>query len=228
MSSGTPGMVRLLLLPLVATLVIYPFMARLILRGRHGRAAAVVLLWAALLSGLVIAYAARHPGTAGGLILGGPAYRDEMFGFLRSGVGREGDPRAFVPQHLLHLGLFVILSVASAGFLGLALGAILVGYMSYYVGALAAAGGGCARAFLLGWPPYALLRVTGYVLLGVALARPLLFAAARRPRAPFVRWRAWYAFAGALLLADLLLKSLLAPAWADLLAPCLPAGLPHP
>ncbi len=104
----------------------------------------------------------------------------------------------------------------------IALGAVLVGYMSYYVGALAAAGSEPWLAFMFGWPPWAILRVAAYIMLGVALARPLLSAVGRHT-IPSPPARRWYITCAALLLLDVILKGLLAPFWAVLLRPCLGA-----
>ena len=116
---------------------------------------------------------------------------------------------------------------------------MLVGYMSFYVGCLAGAGGSPVTALFLGWPPWAILRVVAFVILGIALSDPLLDIFRRRLRgragrssgasgawllATAVRpWRSWYLAAGILLGADAGLKYLLAPTWAGLLRPCLGA-----
>ena len=213
-----------ILLPILATLAIYPVLALLIVRQRRLAAVVATLLWAASLSASVIALTARRPDAMEPVVLGGAAYRAEMFEFIRTGQGRESDPSRFLPQHALHLGAFCVLAIVSAGLLGIALGAVLVGYMSFYVGSLAAAGGSPALAFALGWPPWAILRVVAFVVLGVVLAEPLLLRALRRVRAaPRTTSgpRPWYLTAAALLLADAVLKSTLAPAWATLLRRCL-------
>jgi hypothetical protein len=214
-----------ILLPLLATAAVYPFMATLLLRRQRPAACTAALLWAATLSAGVITAARRDGVSMERVILNGGAYRDEMFAFVRTGVGREGDPARFLPQHVLHLATFALLSASSGGLLGIALGAVLVGYMSYYVGSLAAAGGAPWTAILLGWPPYAILRVTAFIVAGVCLAEPLLFAAARRlTRSPLPmpapRGR-WYLAAFLLLAGDVVLKIFLAPIWSILLRPCL-------
>lgn len=214
-----------LLLPALATSAVYPVMAILLLRGRRGSAALATLLWAASLSVSVIAFTRRDPVSMERAVLNGSAYREEMFSYIRSGIGRESDPARFVPEHALHLLVFSLLSVCTGGLLGIALGAVLVGYMSFYVGSLAAVGGAPGTAFLLGWPPWAILRVAAFVLVGLCLAEPLLFAVSRRlghlPAPPAAPRRVWYLVAAALLLSDLVLKFLLAPAWAGILRPCL-------
>ena len=213
-----------ILLPILATLAVYPVLVLLITRGRRRAAVFATLLWAASLSASEIALTARRPDVMERVVLNGAAYREEMFGFIRTGQGRESDPSRFLPQHLLHLGAFCLLAYLSAGLLGIGLGAVLVGYMSFYVGSLAAAGGSPELAFLLGWPPWAILRVVAFVLLGVVLAEPLLLAARRRMRLAAVEVparRSWYVIVAALLLADATLKYLLAPHWGTLLRRCL-------
>jgi hypothetical protein len=208
------------LLPLLAMGAAYPVMALLVIRGRPVAATLAMLLWAASLSVSIIGLTSRHPVAMGRSILQGPAYRDEMFSYVRTGVGRESDPRRYLPQHLMHTAAFLALTLVSGGAIGILLGAVLVDYMSYYVGCLVAAGGAPLTGWLLGWPPWALLRVLAFVLLGVALSRPLLSKLAHRPL-PLPRPRRWYAAALLLLLVDVVLKGLLASHWALLLRACL-------
>jgi hypothetical protein len=211
-------------LTVLSTLAVYPVMAALLIRGRRKAALVAVLLWAFTLSVAIISATRRDPGSMERVVVNGPAYRDEMFGFVRTGIGTESDPSRFVPQHMMHFAAFSLLAVATAGLLGLALGAVMVAYMSFYVGALAAAGGAPSTAFLLGWPPWAILRVIGFVIIGIALSEPLLRRAAGgfgwEMAAPG-SYKAWYVVGGSLLVADIVLKTLFAPVWASVLRPCL-------
>ncbi|MEE9292849.1 MAG: hypothetical protein V3U83_07955 [Acidobacteriota bacterium] len=211
------------LLPILATLAVYPILAILVRREKHSLAVIASLLWAFSLSGTVITVTAHDPEGAAEVVLNGPTYRDEMFDYIRTGHGRETDPGLYLPQHLIHLGAFILLTVLSGGLFGIALGAVLVGYMSYYVGALAAAGSEPWLAFMFGWPPWAILRVAAYIMLGVTLARPLLSAIGRHPIPVPPAAGTWYITCAALLLLDVILKGLLAPHWAVLLRPCLGA-----
>jgi hypothetical protein len=89
-------------------------------------------------------------------------------------------------------------------------------YMCHYVGALA---GSCRRpalAMVLAWHPWAVIRVISFVVIGVVLSAPLLSRLGRfsvdRTAA-----RALLSYAVAGLIADIVLKTLLAPLWQRLL-----------
>ena len=209
-----------LLLPTLATLAIYPVFAFLVLRGQRGTAIVSALLWAASLSSTIVVATARDPSRAAPLVVNGPAYRDQMFDYVATGQGRESAPLKFIPEHLRHALLFAIATYVSAGLLGLAMGAVLVGYMSFYVGSLAA-GPAPHLAYLFGWPPWAVLRVVAFVILGALLARPLLERLGRHPISAQGERRLFAVVAG-LLVLDMLLKGILASPWAALLRPCLP------
>jgi hypothetical protein len=144
-----------------------------------------------------------------------------MFTWIRTGVGTEGSPRAFIPQHALHLGAFVVLSLLTASALSITMGAVLMNYMDFYVASLARAGAPAWAVVLLGWQPWAIARVAAFSTLGVVLAQPLL----RRVRpgvAPLQASRPFVIVAATLLLADVALKTLFAPAWGRILRDVLP------
>ena len=202
------------LLPLVAPLTVYPAFAARVKARRYGRAWLLAMAWAALLSVGIITMVAVRPLLAAKGILHGQTYKSEMVQWVVTGEGKENTPAQFVPEHLLHLGAFLILTTVSAGYLGLALGAFLMAYMSYFVGALALATSRPVVAGFAAWVPWSVIRVMAFVLLGVLLARPLLV----RQRWPFGRREAWlFALAFAGIAADLALKTLLAPRWGLLL-----------
>jgi hypothetical protein len=201
-------------LPLLAPLTVYPAFALRVRQRRYGAAWLLAMLWAVLLSFGIIVLVIVRPPIAGTGILHGVAYRGEMFTWIASGTGKETMPSRFVPEHLLHLGAFVVLTVVSGGYLGLVLGAFLTGYMSYFVGSFALTSGRPLVGSLAAWVPWSVIRVMAFVLLGALLARPLLL----RQRWPFGRREAWlFALALGGILADLVLKTLLAPAWGRLL-----------
>jgi hypothetical protein len=190
--------------------------AWLYLRLRHEaprlRVVGVLLAWAAMLSASFIVLTALRPELAGEVIPRGPAYWDEMRPWLFTGEGKEASPARFVPEHLLHVSAFVVLAAISGGWLGLILGAFLMGYMSYYIGQVVLLADAALPAAILAWHPWAVLRVVAFVGLGVSFARLLLVR-------PGVRtWlREEWGFllaSGALWLCDLTMKAALAPHWA--------------
>ena len=181
------------------------------------------LAWAALLSLGVILLVRCAPEAARRGILHGEAYRVEMFGWIETGVGRENDWRAFLPQHLLHLGAFALLAWGSGGYLGLVLGAALTGYMSSFVGSFAVASGAPITGALAAWVPWSVVRVVAFVALGTVLARPALvgrwFALERQDRR-------WILGAAIGILIDLAVKASCAPGYGRFLRGLLEAGAP--
>lgn len=198
------------LLPALAPLTLWPAFSRAVRAGHLRRAFAAAMLWTVLLSVSIIVFTQVAPVEAGRSIANGEPYRREMFGWIETGEGRENRPAQFLPEHALHLGAFALLAVASGGYLGLALGAALLGYMSYFVGSFAASAGAPVAGALVAWVPWSVVRVLAFVALGCVLARPVL---SRRWTAPDRReWR-WIAIALGGIVIDLLLKSTLAPAY---------------
>ncbi len=197
-------------LPLCAPLTVYPAFAARVRRGDYEAAWQVAMSWAALLSLGVILLAELWPAAAAAGILRGVPYREEMFGWIATGVAPENDWRQFLPIHLGHLGLFLLLTWASGGYLGLVMGAALVDWMSYFVGCFAAASGHPVLGAVAAWVPWSVLRVFAFVLLGALFARPLL----SRRLWPFTRLEyRLMALAAAGLLADVLVKTTLAPTY---------------
>jgi hypothetical protein len=205
-------------LPLVAPLTVYAAFASRVRARRYVAAWALGMAWAALLSAGVIALTELRPVVAGKVILHGPAYQQEMFHWIGTGSGKETTPAQFVPEHMVHLGAFVLLALVSGGYLGLVLGAFLMGYMSFFVGSYAARVGPVTGA-LAGWVPWSVVRVAAFVLLGAVLARPLLVR--RREPESWLRFgrREWtlLGLAAAGIVVDLAMKILLAPAYGDFL-----------
>jgi hypothetical protein len=197
-------------LPLLAPLTVYAAFAARVRGGDYEGAWQLGVAWAVLLSVGVIAVAEVWPAAAAAGILHGEPYRREMFGWVATGVAPENDWRQFVPVHLTHLAIFVALAWVSGGYLGLVLGAALVGYMSYFVGSYAAASGHLVWGAAAAWVPWSVIRVLAFVLLGALFSRPLLL----RRVWPFGRREyRLMALAAAGLLADVAVKAMLAPTY---------------
>lgn len=202
--------------PFLNALAGYPFMIAPVRRGQLRRAIGLMLLWAATMGVCATAIAYARPAMTARLFLNAANYEREMFAWVLTGEGREGRPSEFLPQHAAHAAIFCGLSLATGSSLSMPMGAALMNYMGHYVGALASRG--ASRWLLLaGWHPWALVRVTSYVILGVVLAGPVLFALAGRRWRWSAEARRWSAGAVAGLVLDVLLKATLAPVWNRLL-----------
>ncbi len=208
------------LLPVLNAAPAYAIMAARLRRGdRHG-AVLAMLVWAAALAVFGTLAFSLWPAPVDHLVLNGPPYRDEMLHWIRTGEGSEDSPRLFLPQHLLHLGLFIVLGLATASTLSILMGASLMNSMDFYVASLARAGAPAWAVALLGWQPWALCRVAAFCTLGAILAEPLLQRL--RPYPTRGGLRPYLVWASAGILADWILKAALAPTWRSWLRAVLP------
>jgi len=188
--------------------------------GDYSAAVRLALIWAAITVLVQVGLTLLWPGAMERAVWRGVSYREEMFGWIRTGAGAEGDIRQFLPVHLMHLGLFSVLSLVSGGLFGLVMGAAMLGYMDFYAGSLIAASGGSASAIFLGWQVWAVARVAGFIVAGTALGavfahRPLDLLAKRN------RVLRMLGLALGLIALDILLKWTLAETYRQTLAAAL-------
>ena len=205
-----------LLLPILNTLASFPFMVLALKRGDLRLAVARMLLWALTMGVAATLLSYARPAQTGALFLRGEAYQREMFAWVLTGQGAESTPSQFIPQQAGHAVLFSVLALATGGVAAMPIGAVLMNYMGHYVGVLAATSRRPALTMILGWHPWAVIRVISFVMIGVVLSTPLLsrlgtFRVDRRAA------RTLLLGAAAGLVADIVLKTLLAPAWQRLL-----------
>ena len=197
--------------PIISTLAFYPLFLSMTRRRGTGSCLAITLLWVLIHSVTSIALAHHDLPRYESSVLGGETYRLEMFTWLETGVGAESDPVRFVPVHFLHLGAFLLLSWLSRSAVGLLLGVVLLNYMNAYVGALTLEGNPYLLG-VMGWHPWAVLRVVGFLLAAILLARR--GHVGLNNDGVTSRWQGWGVVA-ALIVADLLLKAALAPWWRE-------------
>ncbi len=200
------------LLPVVQTCLVFPVFYGLVARKRLGRAALAMTGWAALTAWLVIYLTIQAPEYLGDRILMGESYRREMFTWVATGVGKEGDISQFLPQHVLHFVLFALLTSATGGFLGLVMGSVLMNYMSFYVGSLLLQSQEFNSVALLAWPPWAATRVVAYIVTATGLAA-LVYDRVGLCSIDLAGVKRALVAGGLLLLLDVLLKWTLAPVW---------------
>jgi hypothetical protein len=194
----------------------FPFMIASLRRGRVGEAVWRMLIWAAALAVCATALSYFDTIDSGRLFVRGETYRREMFEYLRTGYGPEGDIRQFLPVHLAHAAVFCALAITTGSLLAMPLGALLMNYMAYYAGALGAASADPWLAMGLAWAPWAVVRIASFVTLGVVLGGPILGRIFRFEYRLRDRTR-WIGLAAAGLAVDIALKWALAPAWREIL-----------
>jgi len=204
------------LIPILNTAASYPFMIAALRRGDLRTATARMLLWALVMGVCATLLAYSRPWQAGTMFINGAQYRNEMFGWVMSGHGAESTPSRFIPQQARDAAVFAGLTLVSGGIASMPMGAVLMNYMGTYVGSLGAASGRPLSTLILGWHPWAVVRVVSFVIIGVVLSAPLLSRVFRTPVDRDASLRL-LAYAGAGLLLDIGLKALCAPAWQRLL-----------
>ncbi|MFN3414531.1 MAG: hypothetical protein ACK42L_10785 [Thermoanaerobaculum sp.] len=197
---------------LIVALATPPWAAlrRYLKKGRRGAATLAVGTWFALFALALGVLETRWPGLCGRFFPGAQAYADGMLAWVHTGVGCEGTPSCFIPQHLAHLTAFLLLTLTTGGVGGLALATVLFGWMGAYTGGLALLSQ-TPWALVAGWHPWALLRVLGFLLLGVAFSEPLLAGGLSSLK----RNQRWWLAGLALCVADVLLKWACAEAWRE-------------
>jgi hypothetical protein len=205
-----------LLLPLLNTIASFPFMVMALKRGDLRLAVVRMLLWALTMGIVATLLSYARPPQTDVLFLRGEAYKTEMFSWVATSQGAESTPSQFIPQQAWHALLFSGLALATGGAAAMPMGAVLMNYMGHYVGTLAASSSSPVAALLLGWHPWAVIRVVSFVVIGVVLSMPLLSRLARF-RADWKTGRTLLLVAAAGLVADVVLKTLLAPTWQRLL-----------
>src|SRR5205807_9822356 len=137
----------------------FPFMVVALRGGNVRLAVARMLLWALTMGVTATMLSYARPTRTETLFLRGQAYRAEMFDWVMSGRGAESSPSRFLPQHARDAALFSALAVATGGTLAMPIGAVLMNYMGHYVGALAASSRHPLLTIILGWHPWAVIRV---------------------------------------------------------------------
>ena len=204
------------LLPVLNTAASFPFMVLALRRGDLRLAVARMLLWALTMGVAATLLSYARPAETGLLFLRAPAYRTEMFTWVASGIGPESAPSQFIPQQAGHAVLFSGLALASGGVVAMPMGAVLMNYMGHYVGTLAESSARPLLTLALAWHPWAVIRVVSFVVIGVVLSAPLL-SRLFRFRVDWAQGRPLLIAAAVGLVADIVLKAVLAPAWQRLL-----------
>lgn len=168
------------LLPLLITIPSYFVMRKWILQRQVMTAYYEMLLSCLWMSIAFILLSYYFPVQAENVIFRSTEYVADMDEWIRTGGATEGTPALFISEHLRHIGIIIVASLLTGGFVALFFGAMQMGYMNFYVAWLIINSGGDPFAYCLAWPIWSVVRVLSFVLLTVVLAQPLLL---------MLRWR---------------------------------------
>lgn len=212
------------LVPVVQAGTAYFVLYKDLKRADLGAAVRHMLFWALIISVMTVQISIRAHDTAAATIFNGEPYREEMFTYIETGVGAEGSPRQFIPQHITHYGITLVLSLVTGGAGGLFLGTMLLDYMNYYVGSLILMGAEPQMGTLIGWPVWSMVRVAGFICGAIAMAYVFFGRILKRAEWNGRAFGRLMASSFALFLLDILLKWLLAPIWRGWLQTALNGG----
>ncbi|MBD3337117.1 MAG: hypothetical protein GF355_16500 [Candidatus Eisenbacteria bacterium] len=199
--------------PFLQATLIFPLYLFHILNRDTRRALVHMLVWALVTSAATILITVLDAQTAQQAIWRSTDYHNEMFHWIRTGVGPESTPSQFIPQHIWHYALFLGVSLITLGWGGLVMGAALLNYMNYYVGTLVLAATHPTNAVLVGWPPYAMIRVVAYVCGAVALSDFVVAVVLRKNVWDRRVTRTYLLWSAGLFGVDIVVKFFLAPVW---------------
>lgn len=208
-------------LPFLNTLFVYPIYVVSVSSGQLKRAFLQMLVWTIFMCLTIITLANILPDRTGQHIIHGIAYKQEMFTWVKTGVGAESHLEQFLPTHLIHYFIFSITTVITGGFAGLLFGSVLLNYMNFYVGSLIRESHFAWQAIFMGWQFYAMVRVAGFITLAIALSH-LFFVTIKKGQLNKPLMNRYFIGGLSLLLLDILLKTAIAPGWQKILQPILP------
>ena len=111
------------LLPILNALPAYIVIVHRLRKGERGGAVRPAIWWAGALAIAGTVCLMLWPADTGKLILNGAEYRNDLLQWIRTGQGTEGSLSLFLPRQLLQLGVFAVLSLATAGAASIVMGA---------------------------------------------------------------------------------------------------------
>ena len=115
-----------------------------------------------------------HPRETDERVIRAAPYRASMLAWIETGSGPEKRPAATAASHLREVIWYTAAAIATANFVSLAMGAVLLNEMNAYVATLLRAAKRTGLVLLLAWNVWSVVRVSAYVLIGAAAAAPVL------------------------------------------------------
>jgi len=206
--------------PVLNALVLYPILVPNARKKRAWRNAYLIAVWGFLLNISVILATRLDAEFSTLRIINGGAYAGEMFQWIDTGRGAEGDIRLFLPQHAKCYVVLLALTALTGGLAGFVFAAILINFMAYYVGHLVLAAYHPVQIFTIGWPIWSIVRGFGFLAVMVGLMEAFY----DRISGAAIQWKRLAFFmllSFALMTADVLIKTTCAEFWRHMLSAAL-------
>ena len=172
----------------------------------------ILLWWTFILSIVVLWFSIKDADRASPILWRSREYTESMMRWIDTGQLPEGPPARVLLFHLKQMAIYCVLAAISANFLALVLGAALLNYMNFYVASFVRRTGSKAGAVLLAWNPWSVIRVLGFLYLGIVMSTPALWLLIPVPW----RFSLMLVLPGiACLLLDVVLKIILSKSWSQ-------------
>ena len=205
-------------------LTAFPFYfayAALIKNREYSNALRMIFLWTFTIAVYGILLTVTLPELATRAIFNSTSYKEEMFTWIETGVGAEGNPAQFIPIHITHFTIFLVTCLISMAMIGILFGAYLMNYMDYYVGMLflnvkTPSVTSYLTIAAFGWQIWAICRVVGFLFVGTAAAIPLTAYLFKQPQPKDVI-KKYFIIGLVFVTVDVILKALLAPIYQPIL-----------
>ena len=208
-----------LCLPVLNTLVIFPFFVMALRAGRTRRAVTLTLFWALCLVLSMTVLGLIFGGHAEQAVRGADLYRSQFIQWLADATPVTAAPALGWFHQLRDLVVFAVASALTAGLGGLFMLALALNVLSVTAAYLLSEALRPAQVLVLAWPIWSIARFGGALLLLAALAEPM--ATGNRRPAELRQWLPRRArllgIAAGLILLGALLQLLLSPLYRSLL-----------
>ena len=135
----------------------------------------ILLWWTFILSVIVLWFSIKDASRMMPLIWRSREYTESMMRWIDTGELPEGPPVRVLLFHLKQMTIYCVLAALSANFLALVLGAALLNYMNFYVAMFVRRTGSKSSAVLVAWNPWSVIRVLGFLYLGIVVSTPALW-----------------------------------------------------
>ncbi|GAG22329.1 unnamed protein product, partial [marine sediment metagenome] len=173
-------------------IAVFPWIVLILhlVRGRIWDGILDMMLWAIWECFIMLILCYLYPDRAESVIWHASAYWEDMSQWLYYGEGTEGNPSAWLPIHLTHLGVIHV-GAFILGLPALILGTMQLNYMNFYVAKVLLASDNPLLTLPVAWHFWSIIRVIGYITIATAMFQLFMKLVFRVPGRLGHFWLAW-------------------------------------